>query len=242
MKKIEHLTDDQASQFDEFRDKWIDIGLCTEPADRTTAETAIRRMYRSAGLDEPQKIVWCGSPRAAVRDAVKASGGASVLAAVRSSVRAAVRSAVRAAVRDSVRDSVWSPVGNSVRDSVWSPVWSPVWASVGSPVGSAGYGQHDANWLSFYDFFRSACGLRDETERCVGLIDQAQSSGWYLPHARICWVSERPSVLRRDERGQLHCVSGPAMVYPDGWSIYAIHGVRVPEDLAGVGYKKRLDK
>lgn len=50
-----------------------------------------------------------------------------------------------------------------------------------------------------------------------------------LPHAGICWVSERHNILSRDERGRLHCVSGPAVAYPDGWAIYAVHGVRVPE-------------
>jgi hypothetical protein len=38
-------------------------------------------------------------------------------------------------------------------------------------------------------------------------------------------------VLERDARNRLHCANGPAMRYPDGWSIYAWHGVRVPQDL-----------
>jgi hypothetical protein len=41
-------------------------------------------------------------------------------------------------------------------------------------------------------------------------------------------VSERPSLLNRDEQGRLHCVDGPAVAYPDGWCIYAVHGVRIP--------------
>ncbi|HEY7617500.1 MAG TPA: hypothetical protein VH744_11900, partial [Terriglobales bacterium] len=61
-----------------------------------------------------------------------------------------------------------------------------------------------------------------------GLTAQAKAAGWYLPHSNICWVSERHHILARDERGRLHCVDGPACAYPDGWAIYAWHGVRVP--------------
>jgi len=42
-------------------------------------------------------------------------------------------------------------------------------------------------------------------------------------------VSERHNILNRDDRGRLHCTDGPALAYPDGWSIWAVNGVRVPE-------------
>jgi len=61
------------------------------------------------------------------------------------------------------------------------------------------------------------------------MLDLAQSCGWILPHAGVCWASERHTTLRRDDRGRLHCVDGPAVAYPDGWAIYAVHGVLVPE-------------
>lgn len=63
-KKITKLTKEQAKRLIEFRDKWIQIGLSTEPAKREKAEAAIREMYRIAGGAPPQKIVWCGSPLA----------------------------------------------------------------------------------------------------------------------------------------------------------------------------------
>jgi hypothetical protein len=62
----------------------------------------------------------------------------------------------------------------------------------------------------------------------MGLFMLARSAGWAIPHQRICWVSERHHVLERDQRGRLHCPTGPAVVYPDGWAIYAFNGTRVP--------------
>ena len=93
------------------------------------------------------------------------------------------------------------------------------------------YGQHDASWLAFYDFFQEVCGLGEETDKLDGLWLLARSAGWALPHQNICWVSERHNILNRDERGRLHCENGVALAYPDGWSIYAWHGVRVTQDL-----------
>jgi hypothetical protein len=91
------------------------------------------------------------------------------------------------------------------------------------------YGPHDAGWLAFYDYFREAVGLSAQTEKISGLVRAAKSAGWWIPHQKICWVSERHSVLILDDRGLLHCASGPSVAYPDGWAIYAWHGVRVPE-------------
>ena len=211
MPKIHSLTEAQKARFPELIDKWTRIGLCTEPADRPRAEAAIRTMYKGSGLPLP-KIVWCTSPlaMALVRTIVTDSVGASVWASVRDSVRA------------SVGASVWASVGASVRASVRASVGASVWASV--------YGQHDAGWLGWGDFFKEVCSLVDETEKLEGLWELSKSAGWAFPYAGICWVSERHCVVKQDDQKRIHCENGPAISYPDGWSIYAWHGVRVPEN------------
>ena len=94
-------------------------------------------------------------------------------------------------------------------------------------VGDSGYGQHDAPWLGFYDFFNNVCGLKKQTERLEGLWVIAQNAGWFLPHENICWISERYNVCKL-KGNMIHCESGPAIAYPDGFEIYALNGVRVP--------------
>jgi hypothetical protein len=215
---INSLTVAQKARFSEFVDKWTKIELSTEPADRPKAEEGIRLIYGAAGL-KPPKIVWCTSPlangltRAVVQKLGK--GGASV----RASVRASVWASVRASVWASVRDSVWASVGDSVGDSVW--------ASVRASVGDSGYGQHDAEWLAFYDYFCLVCNLNKETQKLAGYWLTARSANWYLPHEKLCWISDRHNVLRLNKRGRLHCESGMALSYPDGWGIYALNGIRV---------------
>ena len=226
MSKIDRLTPDQQARFSDFVREWTAVGLSTEPADRPRAEAAIKWMYREAELAEP-RTVWCGSPRsdALTRDSVWDSVWDSVRASVRASVWASVGDSVWASVWASVGDSVWARVGASVGDSVGASVW----ASVGDSVGDSVHGQHEAPWLAFYAFFREACGLTKQTDPLQGLFELSRSAGWLLPHRNICWVSERHNVLNRDDRGRLHCADGPALQYPDGWGIWAWHGVRVPE-------------
>ena len=259
MTRIEELTPEQIARTPEIRDKWIKIGLSTEPADRTQAEIGIAEAYRVAKLPAP-KIVWCGSPLAMVftravvlgilqnkvRASVWASVGASVWASVRANVRDSVGDSVRASVwasvRDSVRDSVgasvgasvWASVrdsvGASVGDSVRASVWDSVRANVRDSVGASVFGQHDANWLAFYDYFAEVCGLHEQTSALSGIRSVAKSAGWWLPHEETCWVSERTSVVSLDDNKRPHSATGPAIAYPDGWSIYSWHGTTVPKD------------
>ena len=112
---------------------------------------------------------------------------------------------------------------------MWLRVGGSVGASVGDSVWDSVYGSHDSNWLAFYNYFGDACELTDLVAPLAGLTELAKSAGWALPHKGVCWISERHNVLNRDPRGRLHCETGPAVAYPDGWSIYAWHGVRVPE-------------
>ena len=200
-KRIKKLTQAQIDRFPEFVEKWTKIGLCTDPADRPEAERGVRLAYEAAGLTPPKAIVWCGSPMS------------------QELTRVIVFGLKEAEIK--IGASVWASVGDSVRDSVRASVGASVWASV--------YGSHDANWLALYDYFGDACQLTDLVAPLHGLNELTRSAGWALPHKGICWVSERHNVLNRDGRGRLHCETGPAVQYPDGWSIYAWHGVRVPE-------------
>jgi hypothetical protein len=274
MLPIERLTDAQKARAAEFRDRWMQIGLCTDPADRPRAEAAIRQIYRLGGLEPPVRIVWCGSPlsqgltrsimvankpienlwesvgtnvrhhiywgdanrRSSVSHSIWQSVGDRVEERIRATVRnnvwASVADSAGAIVKDNVADSVWDSVRASVGDRVWDGIEATardgVCVGLRASVEASVYGSHDAAWLAFHHYFYEVLGLTDQAGSLPGLWELAQSAGWALPHQNICWVSERHHILSRDDRGRLHCNTGPACAYPDGWAIYAVHGVRVP--------------
>ncbi|WP_410620570.1 DUF6745 domain-containing protein [Amycolatopsis sp. cmx-8-4] len=62
----------------------------------------------------------------------------------------------------------------------------------------------------------------------------ARSCGWWWPRENVCVIAERPLVVRTERlpsdygEARLHNGSGPAMAFPDGWTVHAWHGTRVP--------------
>ena len=209
---------------------WVSVGDSL----RVSVGDSVRDSVRDSVGNSVRDSVWNS-----VGNSVGNSVWNSVGNNVRDSVGNSVWNSVRDSIRDSVWDSVWDSVGNSVRNSVWNSVGdrvltsvgNSVWNSIGDSVRDSVYGQHEASWLAFYEFFREKCGLLEQTHKLVGLWELAKSAGWAYPTKDICFVSERHTTLCRDERGRLHNMSGPAIQYPDGWEIYAVHGVRVPENI-----------
>jgi len=100
-----------------------------------------------------------------------------------------------------------------------------VWAQLSYT--KVAFGQHDANWLGFYDFFGRELSLA-APEKLSGLMEIARGGcGWWWPFDGEVVLSEPAEVLDRDDRGRLHSTSGPAMRYADGFELYAVHGTRL---------------
>ncbi len=60
-----------------------------------------------------------------------------------------------------------------------------------------------------------------------GLYDIAMSAGMAIFFRDICFISERYNVCKYDENYNLHCERGPAIQYPDGFSVYSLNGLLV---------------
>jgi hypothetical protein len=145
-------------------------------------------------------------------------------------IGASIRKNVEAALADgfsSVAESVWRGVAGVIQTSLVACVRNSIWRNAEYPWDCV-RGQHIADQLVFYSYVHDVLGLTGLTARMSGVWELAQSAGWALPHRSICWVSERPGTLVRDDRGRLHSLAGPACTYPDGWEIHAVRGVCVP--------------
>lgn len=140
-------------------------------------------------------------------------------------VRGQLVGEVRGKVRDEVRDEIRRKVGE-VRGPVGAQLWGQV---LWDRRWGHHFGQHDADLLAEVDFFRR-CRL-SAPHWFDGHSAVARSAGWWSPGDGYVILTERPLYLHLDEEGRLHRETGPALVYPDGWGIWASHGVRVPREV-----------
>lgn len=65
-KKIKSLTPEQEALLPVYRDRWLEIGLSTEPTDQDAARKAVNECYTSVGLAPPESILFVPSPVAAL--------------------------------------------------------------------------------------------------------------------------------------------------------------------------------
>lgn len=211
--------------------EWLAYGLMSTPAQRSEAEAGVRLAYEVAGLTAPEELIWCDSPLAGARAAGYASARAG--ASVRNAVRTVPWAAARAELTGNLGPAGWSRHWAASAQQTWQlltdRIVTPVRTRLEAELGDARltlldavYGQHDAAWLGA---FSAAPALR-------GLAEVARTAGWWWPYERLVILTERPVALHRDNLGRLHRGDGPALGYPDGWSLYAWRGMPIPPEVA----------
>ena len=209
---IEKLTKEQEDQLSFYRDKWLKIGLCTKPANRPKAEESLKKAYRLAGLEEPKQILWTTSPLCGAI-VVSILKNEKLMKSIHKKAKALKTGAqVGAQVRAQVGDQVWDQVGDQVR----------------AQVGTAIYGKEEAGWLGWVSYMRDVLKLVKETEKMVGLIELSENASWIYPYKNIAIISEKPKTINM-LNGRLHCETGPSIEYPDGFRVYSLYGLRMPD-------------
>lgn len=90
---------------------------------------------------------------------------------------------------------------------------------------------HVQVWSAWYESAR-VLGVRMDEDKYQMLMDWAlHCSSTLLFDRDILLVSQRPISVHWNDDRQLHNESGPAQEWSDGYGIYSIDGVRVPEDV-----------
>lgn len=89
------------------------------------------------------------------------------------------------------------------------------------------FGNQEAPWLAFYDFFMTEVGV-EGCEPIQGFFDLAEVCGWLNLLDEAVVFQDRPEYIKRDDEGLLHCENGPAIRYSDGLELFYWHNQNIP--------------
>jgi hypothetical protein len=209
---------------------WASVKSSVEASARATIEAAAKNSVLEP-LGESVGIRWSAigdSVWNSVWESVGSSVGLVVGDPVERSIRSSVRSSILALIEPSVRDSVTSSTENMVRASVRDAITASLRDTI-TPINrdsffDQGYGQDNADWLASFDYLAEVLQFKEQTQQLAGMWLQSKSGGWFLPRKNLCWMAERHNILHL-KNNRPHCENGPAVVYPDGWSVWALNGI-----------------
>lgn len=230
MAQINQLTPEQEAMLPQIREEWLKIGLSTEPCNREEGNEAIKLAYQKGELAEPKTILWFDSPRtgcfaAAICQALEADNEINYLNNPPDHLEDIDKKVSLEMYQELLpfKGQLGLKKRNKVQDKTF---WHSVISDMSNQVYRCGYGSQDASWLAFYDAF-GRFGL--DVSIIDGLVKVAKNCGWWWPFDNVCIVTSRPTQIHQDDRFRLHSEDGPALQYPDGWAIWAIHGIRVDQ-------------
>jgi hypothetical protein len=227
-------TPELQARLTDYAEQWRAVARSTRPADRHRAELAFQYLLGDESLFGTDsrgrpRIEWVLSPQAALSKVRQLDSQSPV------PYPQWHRPRMESEWRDAARERL-GPLPETLRldDSstpLWNAVGRPTEAETGVPV--SGRGQFDADTpvlAALRDVFGEELD-EPHSRRLEALLDIVRSCGPWWALGRAVVAVERPSELHWDSSGRPHSDSGPAIVYRDGFAVWAWHGVTVDEDV-----------
>ena len=146
-----------------------------------------------------------------------------------------VRGQIRDQIESSVSDQVFHQTSGEVSNQAWDQARHQALDTVKDQTRNFCYGSHEASWLGFYEYFQDVCNL--PLDRLPPLITIAENCGWWLPYKQFAIVSAKPTEIHI-QNGVLHNSRGAAIRYADGFSVWALNGVRVSREIVETSEEK----
>jgi len=218
------LTKAQSARLSHLRCHWRHkVGCSTLPANRKVAEDGVRSAYDAACLKQPRSIIWVNSPGEAWQVIKTRELGKAVWIHVLNDVRNQVVDQIvgRIGIKlfAEIQRQFSCPLLENIRD-ILNPEPTDLRRS---------HGCHGADSFGALDFCQRVLGI-EEVRLMRGIMEVAKAAGWWWPFSDACVITERPLRIEHNLE-KLHCVTGPALEFRDGSTVYALDGRLVPEKL-----------
>ena len=177
--------------------------------------------------------------------ATLAATAAATDAATYDATRAATRAATDAATFAATDDATYAATSDATADATYDAHVSPEKIAAKACKNMAGDGglmcaklwwkpsQGGNMWAAFTSYvaaMRDVLGLQlPAFEKYKAWEDSARHGSYRVMHEEFCMVSDFPKQIHKDAENRPHNDNGPSHEWRDGWKLYHVHGVRVPE-------------
>lgn len=256
-------TEEKIELCETISEKWRQQTVSTKSTNKELVEKSLARLYLASGAPPPQKVVWFKSPVAAAREAEKYS---KMLSCDSSKITTAASWGSYF-----LPYKQWSTIEAYYVRLEWliselgkprnfSNVWrwqesrssaNDIYTFVAGVNDWLRSDRNDQFLLRIMSKQRlGTIGYRSflhHLDLCFepndGLEEILLNCGGFFAFERVAFVVERPSKLHRDN-GRIHCATGKAIEYSDGWGSYVWKNISVPEELIlspQTLSKKRID-
>lgn len=235
--KIEKLTPEQEALIPVYLEKWRKIAFSTEPIDKEKAAEAVKEAYTLIGRKEP-KILFCKSPYAANRKWERIWRQ-----------QPQILEQLSSDVSRELEDKLWKKLVGQLLHSLKSELdsklealfWEKLESSINIVLGALEeqlcmYGwciNLGDDWIanaSYIDFFTCLLNLDYSYRLELSVLQSIVSNcGIIYPFDELAIICDRPRILSFDNQNRLHAEGAPAIQFADGYSLYAYHGVTLPE-------------
>ncbi len=133
-------------------------------------------------------------------------------------------------LRSQLSSHLFSKLGYLLSSQLDSQLYSQLYSQL-SKINNDWYlSYYWLTWCGWYDYGKYI-GVDFDNELLDLFINFNSNVHFTIPYDGICFISEKPKQINWDN-GKLHNDSGAAIEYEDGYSMYSLNGVAVPEYLA----------
>ncbi|MFN6478919.1 DUF6745 domain-containing protein [Nostoc sp. DedQUE07] len=257
-KKIEKLTPEQEALISVYKSKWENIRLSTQRIDRKKAESAVKDAYAMVGLPIPQ-ITFCDSPDAACNwlsnhlsfQKIKNWENNQDTSSLNNLLFYHIVEKLQNPLFEQIDSKVYEQFGDIIYcaqgggEPFNSQLYKHLLNKIESRVSENSqfpeeyrYLESQINdsfqpenhlWAAMFDFGFSVSGHSNFKKDWKIFQSLVQECGWIIEDSDFCVICDRPTKLLLDNQQRLHAEAEPAIEYADGFSVYAYHGVRLPE-------------
>ena len=232
----------------EYQKKWRNQSLNCSNIDHLSVELNLKTIYRAIGLSEPE-IEFFDSPRSAAERFNLDYWGNEIVKIdellerhLREELSQNLWKQLRREIYEPLHDRLWLGIGRRIFDCLEDnrSTWHDLNSTSGenneyfNPVMDFMTTEYLTARGCWFDFAYSTLNCQSVPELWQSYRSLITNCGWLLAYKDVCVVCSRPSELRVDEQFRLHGIGTPAILFADGFSVYAYQGVILPERYARI--------